>query len=85
MIFALHLLMYNLVKTNPRICGKRVTILSLILLSLYHIYRMKVDYGGWTMDISTIMMCNVNKYSFFAYSCQDGRTDPSKLTKEQLK
>jgi hypothetical protein len=42
---------------------------------------MIVDYGGWTMDISTIMMCNVNKYSFFAYSYQDGQTDPNKLTK----
>jgi lysophospholipid acyltransferase len=70
-----------MVKFNPKNCGNQVTVVSLVLLSVYHIYRIIVDFGGWTMDISTIMMCNVNKYSLFAYSCQDGRTDPSKLSK----
>lgn len=80
-IFLLHALVYAIVKVNPRHCGKHVTIVSILLLSIYHIYRLIVDYGGWTMDLSTIMMCNVCKYSFFAYSVQDGQTDLSKLTK----
>lgn len=77
----MHILVYLLVKINPRRCGKHVTVVSLVLLSIYHVYRMIVDYGGWTMDISTIMMSNVNKYSLFAYSYQDGQTDLNKLTK----
>lgn len=81
LIFALHALIYSMVKVNPKHCGKHVTIVSLVLLSIYHIYRLIVDYGGWTMDISTIMMCNVNKYSLFAYAYQDGRTDLHKLSK----
>jgi lysophospholipid acyltransferase len=77
--------MYGLVKINPSHCGKHVTIVALVLLSIYHIYRMVVDYGGWTMDVSTIMMSNVNKYSLFAFSVQDGKTPINKLTKEQIK
>ena len=85
MIFALHGLVYFLTMINPKNCGKHVTIVSLTLLSIYHIYRMIVDYGGWTMDISTIMMSNVNKYSLFAYAYQDGQTPLNKLSKEQTK
>lgn len=72
-VFALHTLCYLMVKLNPAHCGKQVTVISLALLSVYHIYRMIVDYGGWTIDVSTIMMSNVNKYSLFAYAVQDGR------------
>ena len=66
--------MYFLIKINPKNSGKKVTLISLALLSVYHIYRMITDYGNWSIDISTIMMSNVNKYSFFAYSYQDGHT-----------
>lgn len=85
MIYALHVLVYFLTMINPKSCGKHVTIVSLVLLSIYHIYRMIVDYGGWTMDISVIMMSNVNKYSLFAFSYQDGHTPLNKLSKEQTK
>lgn len=81
LIFLMHALVYILVKINPHKCGKHVTVVSLVLLSIYHIYRMIVDYGGWKMDISTIMMSNVNKYSLFAYAYQDGNTDLNKLNK----
>lgn len=84
-VFALHTICYVMAKANPARCGKHITIISLALLSLYHIYRMVVDYGGWTIDISTIMMSNVNKYSLFAYALQDGHTQLNKLTKEQVK
>lgn len=81
MIFGIHGLVYLLTMINPKSCGKHVTIVSLALLSIYHIYRMIVDYGGWTMDISNILMCNVNKYSLFAYAYQDGHTPLNKLSK----
>ncbi len=64
--------MYFFIKINPKQCGKPVTVIYLALLSIYHIYRMITDYGNWSIDISTIMMSNVKKYSFFAYSYQEG-------------
>jgi hypothetical protein len=45
---------------------------------------MYTDFGGRTNDISMIMMLNVAKYSFFAFSYQDGNTELHKLTKEQI-
>lgn len=80
LVFLLHVFMYLLTWINPKKCGSHVTIVSLVLLSIYHIYRMSIDYGGWNLDVSTIMMSNVNKYSLFAYAYQDGKTDLSKLT-----
>lgn len=81
MIFTMHALVYVMCMLNPKRCGKNVTVISLALLSIYHVYRMAVDYGGWTMDVSTIMMSNVNKYSLFAFAYQDGHTEFNKLTK----
>jgi lysophospholipid acyltransferase len=41
---------------------------------------MVVDYGGWTLDVSTILMGNVCKYSLFAFAYQDGGSSDEKLT-----
>lgn len=83
LVFALHALVYLLAYLNIKNLGFVVTFLSMGLLSIYHIYRLVVDYGGWTMDVSTIIMMNVCKYSEFAYALQDGKTDEAKLTSEQ--
>ena len=64
-VFMMHILMYILVRLSPAKCGKQVM----------------VDYGGWSIDISTLMMSNVNKYSLFAYAVQDGRTNQASLNK----
>ncbi len=80
-VFMMHILMYVLVRLSPAKCGKQVTVVSLVLLSIFHVYRMMVDYGGWSIDISTLMMSNVNKYSLFAYAVQDGRTNQASLNK----
>lgn len=80
-VFMMHFLTYILVWLSPAKCGKQVTIVSLVLLSIFHVYRMMVDYGGWSIDISTLMMSNVNKYSLFAYAVQDGRTNQASLSK----
>lgn len=53
--------------------------MSMALLSVYHIYRLITDYGSWTLDVSTILMGNVCKYSLFAYSYQDGAEEDVKL------
>jgi len=68
----IHLIVYGIIKIKGRKCGALVTGMSIITISMYHMYRMAVDYGSWTLDISTILMPMVCKYSLFAYAYQDG-------------
>lgn len=70
--FAMHFLTYSIVVAKGRKCGFIVLLTAIALLSIYHVYRMIVDYGGWTLDVSTILMGNVCKYSLFAFSYEDG-------------
>lgn len=72
MPFVVHLIVYGIIKLKGRKCGALVTGLSIVALSIYHIYRLVVDYGSWILDISTILMSMVCKYSLFAYSYEDG-------------
>ena len=72
MPFLVHIAVYGIIKIKGRNCGAFVTGISILALSIYHIYRMIVDYGSWTLDISTILMSMVCKYSLFAYGYQDG-------------
>lgn len=72
MPFMVHLIVYMIIKLKGRNCGGFVTGISIIALSAYHIYRLIIDYGSWTLDISTILMSMVCKYSLFAYAYQDG-------------
>lgn len=44
---------------------------------------MIVDYGGWNLDVSTIIMSNICKYSLFAYAYQDGQTHKYLESKDQ--
>ncbi len=71
-----HIIIYYIIAFNGPKSGKFITILSIASLSVYHIYRMIVDYGNWTLDVSTILMPMVCKYSLFAYAYQDGNTAP---------
>ena len=72
MPFLIHLIVYGLIKIKGRKCGALVTGTTIIALSIYHIYRLIVDYGSWILDISTILMSMVCKYSLFAYAYEDG-------------
>lgn len=74
-------MVYWVCKNYTRTCGKLVTWGSVLLLSMFHIYRLIVDYGGWAIDISTVMMVMVCKFSLFAYQCQDGTNTGEKLDK----
>ena len=72
-IYALHILFSSLtillmIKSFPKSkIGAYVTIYSMLHLSFLHLYRMIYDYGGWTMDITTIFMMTICKFSAFAY------------------
>ena len=46
---------------------------------------MIVDYGGWTLDLSTVLMTIVCKYSLLAYAVEDGNKPTTKLNPEQEK
>ena len=60
-------LVYYLCLKHRRNCGYLVTVESVLVLSLCHIYRMITNYGGWELDITTILMIMVCKFSLFAY------------------
>ena len=66
-IFIVHALMYTICYSFPKKCGGIVTLLSLSILSSYHIYRMIINYGSWTLDVSTVLMTITCKYSMVAY------------------
>lgn len=79
MPFLVHLIVYAIIKIKGRKSGALITGISIVALSIYHIYRLIVDYGSWILDISTILMSMVCKYSLFAYSYEDGGNDKEKL------
>lgn len=63
---------YLLIVAFGRKAAKIVFIESLLFQSFYHLYRQTVDYGGWKLDISTIVMMYTCKYTSFAYCYEDG-------------
>ena len=66
--FLQHLIVYAMIKVIGRRSGRIITSYSMLCLFSYHIYRMIVDYGGWSLDISTIMMTMVCRYCYISYS-----------------
>lgn len=44
---------------------------------------MVIDYGGWKMDLTTVLMGIICKYSLFAYAVEDGHDKEKTLTLEQ--
>lgn len=65
------------------ITPKLVFIETLAFVSLHHIYRQYTDYGGWKLDITTILMTNTAKWTSFAYCRFDGIRSESDLSAEQ--
>mgnify|MGYP000961876804 FL=1 len=80
MMLLLSTAIYAFVKFRQRNCGRLVTVGSIIILSTLQIYRLITDYGSWTVDVTTVLMMLVCKYSAFAYACEDGLRDPNSLS-----
>ena len=74
--------MYFVMLIKGRQCGFLVTALGLVILSAYHIYRMIDSYGSWELDVSSILMGAVCKYSLLAYAYQDGSEQDKTLRDE---
>lgn len=84
-VFVMHVVVYVMVAVvvDRSKCGKHITFFSMGVLSIYHVYRMVFDYGLWKIDVATVFMMFVCKYSSFAYAYQDGATPEDRLLKDQ--
>ena len=57
-----------------------VTMLSISVLSVFHIYRMLTEYMSWSLDVTSALMLFTAKYSAFAYDLVDGRRARAKVS-----
>jgi lysophospholipid acyltransferase len=60
-----------------------IFIFCMVFLSVFHIYRMIVDFGGYNMDVTTVLMINVCKCTSFAWCYKDGGVSEEKLSVSQ--
>ena len=75
---------YLIILALKRKAAKVVFIESMVFQSIYHIYRQVVDFGGWKLDISTIVMMYTCKYTSFAFCYEDGGKPDEKLSQGTL-
>lgn len=59
-----------------------VSVWAMGYMSAAHIYRMIVDYGGWTIDFTTPQLLVTQKMMNIAFALYDSSRDPEKLKKE---
>ena len=62
-----------------RISAFYILIYSMLHLSSVHIKRMVDDYAGWEVDVSTILMMSICKFSSIAFSYEDGMKEDSQI------
>ncbi|CEG41053.1 lysophospholipid acyltransferase [Plasmopara halstedii] len=80
--FLSSLLTYLMVKFGPRQYAPAIVFLfNMLYMSLSHIYRLYVDYMGWTLDFTGPQMLLVIKLTSFAYNYFDGTVDKTLATK----
>ena len=48
-------------------------------LTSVHLKRMVDDFAGWEIDVSTILMMSICKFSSIAFSYEDGMKEDSVL------
>lgn len=62
-----------------------VLALTVLHLSALHIYRMLLDWGGWNLDVTTIYMMSICKFSALAFSYEDGGKKDEELKSSYFK
>jgi len=68
------LLVYVLVQVLPRRMAPTVVFVTTVgWLSALHIWRLYVDYMGWSLDATMLLMIWTAKASMFAYNVADGQ------------
>jgi len=80
---ALTTITYFMTKYYKGEAATPVFIVSFIYLSGYHFHRMYVDYGGWTVDASFVLMIFLTKYTSFACCVDDGTKRVEDLSADQ--
>ncbi|WAR01873.1 MBOA2-like protein [Mya arenaria] len=72
-LFALTTLCYLLIQVNSKpYVPQIVFIVAMGYLAVCHIYRMILDYGGYTLDITGPLMVAVQKVTSVSYALYDG-------------
>ena len=59
--------------TKQLVAASTLTILSICVLSLFHIYRMMTEYMSWSLDVTSALMLFTAKYSSIAFDIADGK------------
>lgn len=74
---------------GPKLLGRNksrlVFVASMIYLSLFHIWRMYVDWGGSAIEITAVLMIYVCKVTSLSWCYQDGAVPEEKLSADQRK
>ncbi|TYZ65735.1 hypothetical protein PybrP1_011996 [[Pythium] brassicae (nom. inval.)] len=71
--FASALVTYALVRFAPtRQAPYIVFVFNMAYVAALHVYRMSVDYMGWSMDCTASQMLLLIKLTSFAFNCHDG-------------
>lgn len=77
---------YLLMRFGPKGYVHKIAVAFAILyMSVGHIHRMWVDYGGWRMDFSGVQLLLTIKFTTFALDVYDGQRPEEKLTEYQKK
>lgn len=75
---ALALLVYGMAFVVPRDMFPLISFgVSMGTLSLMHLYRLYIDYGGWALDVTGPLMIVVLKCVSFAWNVKDGKSAPN--------
>lgn len=76
---------FFIVKFGRKVSAFYVLIFTLIHISYVHIERMYYDYGGWTLDVTSIYMMSIAKFSSMAFSYEDGGKDEATIINGHMK
>jgi len=77
-VYIQHFIVFAIIKLKGPRCGLIVTVESMLFLSGYQIHEILTNYGGWTMNVSALLMILVCNYSLLAYNLEDGSIQDSK-------
>lgn len=62
-----------------------IVLFTLLHLSYLHISRMINDYGGWSLDVTTIYMMSICKFSSICWSYEDGGKSDDSFKSEVIR
>ena len=71
MLVAISTIVYFITSTGFMAPAK-FAMLAIAILSGFHIYRMMIDYMGWTLDVTGPLMLFTAKFTTFAFDVYDG-------------